>query len=74
MDAIDATRKFAQPELLTSSTESVPNIPFATTVIPGTSTVIAPFPLALAAVAGQRVTCHDGPAGVHQSPGPPEPA
>jgi len=46
-DVIEATRKFAQPDLLTSSTELVPNIPFATTVVPGTSTVIAPFPLAL---------------------------
>jgi hypothetical protein len=52
MDAIDATRKFAQPGLLTSSTESVPNVPFATTVVPGTSTVIAPFPLTLTAPRG----------------------
>jgi len=50
MDAIEATRKFAQPELLTNSTESVPNIPFATTVTPGTSTVLAPFPRSLAAL------------------------
>jgi hypothetical protein len=50
MDAIEATRKFAQPGLLTNNTESVPNIPFATTVTPGTSTVIAPFPRSLAAL------------------------
>ena len=74
MDAIDATRKFAQPGLLTSSTESVPNIPFATTAVPGTSTVIAPFPLTLAAPPGRHVTCHDGPAGADLPPGPPGPA
>jgi hypothetical protein len=66
MDAMDATRKFAQPGLLTSSTECVPNIPFATTVAPGTSTVIAPFPLTLAASPGRRVRCHDGPAGAQR--------
>jgi hypothetical protein len=46
-DVIQATRKFAQPELLTTSKETVPNVPFATTVQPGTSTVISPFPLIL---------------------------
>jgi hypothetical protein len=46
-DVIQATRKFAQPELLTTSKETVPNVPFATTVPPGTSTVISPFPLIL---------------------------
>ena len=48
VDVIAATRKFAQPELLTSSTESVPNVSFAATAAPGTSTVIAPFPRTLA--------------------------
>jgi hypothetical protein len=43
-DVIQAIRKFAQPELLTTSTEAVANVPFATTVAPGTSTVITPFP------------------------------
>jgi hypothetical protein len=47
VEVIDATRKFAQPELLTTSTEVVSNIPFATTVAPGTSTIITPFPRAL---------------------------
>src|SRR5499427_1843453 len=68
MDAIEATRKFAQPGLLTNSTESVPNIPFATTVTPGTSTVIAPFPRSLAAARSRRAARHDGPAGAHQPP------
>ncbi|HEV2372226.1 MAG TPA: hypothetical protein VGS19_08660 [Streptosporangiaceae bacterium] len=44
MDVIRATRKFAQPELLTTNTELVASVPFATTVTPGTSTVITPFP------------------------------
>jgi hypothetical protein len=44
MEVIEATRKFAQPELLTTSTEVVSNVPFATTVAPGTSTLITPFP------------------------------
>jgi hypothetical protein len=45
LDVIEATRRFAQPELLTTSTEVVPDIPFSTTTAPGTSTVITPFPL-----------------------------
>src|SRR5262249_4607574 len=53
VDVIEATRKFAQADLLVSSTESVPNVPFATTVAPGTSTVITPFPRTLAAGRGQ---------------------
>jgi hypothetical protein len=47
VDVIEATRKFAQPDLLVTSTESVPNVPFATTLVPGTSTVITPFPRTL---------------------------
>jgi hypothetical protein len=47
-DVLEATRKFAQPGLLTSSTEIVSNVPFATGVAPGTSTVITPFPRTLA--------------------------
>jgi hypothetical protein len=43
-EVIDATRKFAQPELLTTTTEVVSGIPFATTVAPETSTIITPFP------------------------------
>jgi hypothetical protein len=42
-DVIDAIRKFAQPELLTSSTEIVPNVPFETTAAPETSTIITPI-------------------------------
>jgi hypothetical protein len=49
-DVIRATRKFAQPELLTTSTETVPAVPFATTVTPGTSTIISPFPRMLAVI------------------------
>lgn len=44
-DVIEATRKFAQPELLVTSTEVVSNVPFAAGVPPGTSTIITPFPL-----------------------------
>jgi hypothetical protein len=44
-DVIDATRKFAQPELLVTRTELVSNVPFSATVPPGTSTIITPFPL-----------------------------
>jgi hypothetical protein len=43
-DVIAATRKFAQPELLTTSTEAVSHVPFAATTTPGTSTIITPFP------------------------------
>jgi hypothetical protein len=43
-EVIAATRKFAQPGLLTTSTEIVPNIPFATDRAPGTSTIITPIP------------------------------
>lgn len=45
VDVIRATKKFAQPGLITTSTEFVPSVPFATTVPPGTSTVITPVPL-----------------------------
>ena len=47
-DVIQATRKFAQPELLITNKEMVSNIPFATTVAPGTSTIISPVPRILA--------------------------
>jgi hypothetical protein len=43
-DVIAATRKFAQPDLLITSTEILPDVPFATAVPPGTSTIITPFP------------------------------
>jgi len=43
VDVIDAIRKFAQPELLTSSTEVVSNVPFGTTAAPATSTMITPI-------------------------------
>src|SRR5215471_9055066 len=43
MEVIQATRKFAQPGLLTSSTEVVPNVPFGTTAPPATSTMITPI-------------------------------
>src|SRR5262249_8837344 len=43
MEVIQATRKFAQPGLLTSSTEVVTNVPFGTTAPPATSTMITPI-------------------------------
>jgi hypothetical protein len=46
-EVIEATRKFAQPDLLTTSTEVVSNVPFVTTIPPGTSTIITPFPRTL---------------------------
>lgn len=42
-DVIEAIRKFAQPELLTSSTEIVSNVPFETSAAPETSTIITPI-------------------------------
>jgi hypothetical protein len=42
-EVIESIRKFAQPELLTSSTEVVPNVPFRTTAAPTTSTIITPI-------------------------------
>jgi hypothetical protein len=41
---IEAIRKFAQPELLTTSTETVSNVSFETTAAPTTSTIITPIP------------------------------
>jgi hypothetical protein len=43
-DVIEAIRKFAQPELLTTSTETVRDVPFATTAVAATSTIITPIP------------------------------
>jgi hypothetical protein len=54
MDVIDAIRKFAQPELLTTSTETVPNVPFATTAVAATSTIITPVPRTLSTPAEMR--------------------
>jgi hypothetical protein len=42
-DVIEAIRKFAQPELLTSSVEIVSNVPFETLAAPATSTIITPI-------------------------------
>jgi hypothetical protein len=42
-DVVEATRKFAQPELLTTTIEMVPNVPFGTTAAAATSTVITPI-------------------------------
>jgi hypothetical protein len=41
---IEAIRKFAQPELLTTSTEVVSHVSFETTAAPTTSTIITPIP------------------------------
>jgi hypothetical protein len=43
MEVVQATRKFAQPGLLTSSTDVVSNVPFETTALPATSTMITPI-------------------------------
>jgi hypothetical protein len=43
LEVVEATRKFAQPELLTTSTEIVPNVQFGTTAVPATSTIITPI-------------------------------
>lgn len=42
VEVIDATAKFAQPELLATRTEAVSGISFATDVTPGTSTIVSP--------------------------------
>jgi hypothetical protein len=42
-DVIEAIRKFAQPELLTSSNQTVSNVPFGTSAAPVTSTIITPI-------------------------------
>jgi hypothetical protein len=55
---IEATRKFAQPDLLTTRTEIVSNVPFATTLAPGTSTIITPFPHVLGASPPRPATVH----------------
>jgi hypothetical protein len=55
---IEATRKFAQPDLLTTSTEIVSNVPFATTLAPGTSTIITPFPRVLGGSLPRPTTVH----------------
>jgi hypothetical protein len=43
VEVIQATRMFAQPGLLTSSTEVVTNVSFGTTAAPATSTMITPI-------------------------------
>jgi hypothetical protein len=43
LEVVEATRKFAQPELLTTSTGIVPNVQFETTTASATSTIITPI-------------------------------
>ncbi|MFF2408979.1 hypothetical protein [Streptomyces sp. NPDC058092] len=43
-DVLEATKKFAQPELLVADEASAANVPFGATVEPETSTIITPFP------------------------------
>jgi len=43
LEVVEATRKFAQPGLLTTSTEIVHNVRFATTAVPATSIMITPI-------------------------------
>lgn len=45
VDVLDATRKFGQPHLLETTTDQVASTPFETSVLPGTATVISPYPL-----------------------------
>jgi len=45
LDVIDATSKFGQPHLLETTTEVVSSTPFQTDVLPGTATVLSPYPL-----------------------------
>ena len=43
IDVLDATKKFAQPELLVTKDELVPSVTFATTASPGTTTIVTPY-------------------------------
>src|SRR5215472_3670772 len=54
-DVLDATRMFAQPGLLTSSTGVVSNVPFGTTAPPATSVMITP----IARTSGRPGMAHD---------------
>jgi len=44
LDVIEATAKFAQPELLVTEGETVQTVSFHGRAAPGTSTVVSPFP------------------------------
>lgn len=44
LEVVGAVRKFGQPELLSTSDETVSSVPFYGRAEPGTSTVISPFP------------------------------
>lgn len=46
-DVLDATKKFAQPELLTTTDETVASVSYRGRVEPGTDTVISPTPTTL---------------------------
>jgi hypothetical protein len=43
VEVVDAIRKFAQPELLTTNVKIVPSIPFGSTAAAATSTIITPI-------------------------------
>ena len=45
LDVLDAARKFAQPELLRTSEETVSSVAFRAQTQPGTSTIVSPFPI-----------------------------
>jgi hypothetical protein len=53
-DVVEAVRKFGQPELLTTSTEVVSDVPFETTAAPSTSIMITPIPRTSPAPAEMR--------------------
>lgn len=44
LDVLEATGKFAQPELLVTSDETVASVAFQSVAAPGTRTVVSPFP------------------------------
>ena len=44
VDVVEAIGKFAQPELLTTSSQTVSDVPFATSAVAATSTIISPIP------------------------------
>jgi hypothetical protein len=61
VDVIEAIKKFAQPGLLTTTREVVPDVPFATTAAPATSTIITPIPRLSGSPAEREVLAHPVP-------------
>jgi hypothetical protein len=61
VDVIEAIKKFAQPGLLTTTREVVPDVPFAATAAPATSTIITPIPRLSGSPAEREVLAHPMP-------------